>query len=249
MTDDRISYADRYDKLIYDDTTIDFKFTLKIFKNVLNVLCADNGITLTDFCTIIAKFLHGFEPKKRSICFIGVSDAGKSLFKRNILCLYERHEIGKLSQPSHYMSDFWKSDLVNKEIYCFEEFSPSSLNMIQQIKIIAEGSDNNDTNVKFEDNVDLPARPFIITMNGDRPEDIAGDYYDEFDALANRCHIFVFKTKLEDIIPKRYIKYIDAPNGGVVFHHLINEYSINKCLWNEYEVSEYEKIAYIALDN
>jgi len=64
-----------------------------------------------------------------------------------------------------------------------------------------EGNETLDTNVKYGANKALPRRPFIVTMNGRTKYDLAGEFSDEYKALANRCVVLLMRTNLKSILP------------------------------------------------
>ena len=57
-----------------------------------------------------------------------------------------------------------------------------------------EGNEALDTNVKYGGKKKIQRRPFIVTMNGDSMIDVASDFPEEYEAIKNRCNIFLMKT-------------------------------------------------------
>jgi len=109
------------------------------------------------------------------------------------------------SCPGRHVSDFWLQDCTGKSLYVCEELYINTKEICQRFKAIMEGNETLDTNVKYGGNKALPRRPFLVTMNGTTKYDIAGDFSEEYKALANRCVILLMRTSLKNILPDNVI--------------------------------------------
>lgn len=131
-------------------------------------LAYDYDVRRQDYWFVMSRVYYclcGKLGKKRGLLLEGPPSSGKS-FLTTVLCsVYSVHQIGVFVGQSA-RSSFWLQNLIGKAIYVGEEIKLDPLTA-QTVKLLLEGSEHMQTDVKFADGVELPYRPTIITSNGE----------------------------------------------------------------------------------
>ena len=182
--------------------TLNFKVVKKAYEKIIKQLADENGMTTANVVKSLVESLELMDSKVSTVVFIGESNSGKTVLSKVLRAGYYSYECGIIqSCPGKHPSDFWLQDCTGKSIYVCEELYINTLEICQRFKAIMEGNETLDTNVKYGGNKHLPRRPFVVTMNGRTKYDLAGDYIDEYKALANRCVVFLMRQPIKNYLP------------------------------------------------
>lgn len=101
--------------------------------------------------------------KQRCVYMTGPASSGKSSVMLLLSSVYESFEQGRFG-PQNINSQFWLQDLLGKEIYLGDEALATPLN-IQTYLLLLEGNKDLATEVKYQGNELLKAKPVIVACN------------------------------------------------------------------------------------
>jgi len=181
---------------------LEYSIVEKAAMTWLSQIADDNNMTTDEVITSMFNVMNLTDSKISTIVLIGESNSGKTVLSKLLKSVYEHYECGIIqSAIGRNVSDFWLQDCTGKSIYVCEELFINTKEICQRFKAIMEGNETLDTNVKYGSNKALPRRPFIVTMNGTTKYDLAGEFSEEYKALANICVVLLMGTSLKNILP------------------------------------------------
>lgn len=208
---------------IYD--TRDVHTWLSLAKSIAD----ENHITMEMFHTQIWDVLNGTRPKINTLVFIGASDSGKSVICDALSSFWETPDIGHFRPPlTTTGSSFWLQDLLGKQLYRCDELYLERPEIMQTIKQLFEGHANLKTEIKYEGHQNIPRRPVLVSLNGNSSRDICKFQSSEFQAIKNRCYIYVMNNHMKSRINR--MSYIDdmIDNAKHFLQNIFHYYGENK---------------------
>ncbi len=114
------------------------------------------------------KTLRGQNGKRNTIFMQGESNCGKSLMAKFLTSHLEDWQIGYFMQldsaKSTYFEPLLSKDGLEREVYIGEEVRIHP-NNVDSLKLLFEGSRSLRSDRKFKGQVQVPARPVIVTTN------------------------------------------------------------------------------------
>ena len=138
--------------------------------------------------------------KRLSLIFMGPSNSGKSYFSNIITGYYPPHRIGQVNSPQgNRLTDFWLQEARGCDIKVMEELKLPNEQIAQLFKSLFERNQNVMANRKYRDPLPIQRTPILVTMNGDRPEELVQWCSKEWDAFTNRCHIILFRDSIKNV--------------------------------------------------
>ena len=164
---------------------------------VIRTIAKENDLRLRDMLNDIFMNLNMQSDKKKTIFFIGGSDAGKSVISELFLAHYDDYEIGNFTPPNkHAPNAFPFAGLCGAQIYKASEWFMDNLGVVQKMKTLLEGNSDMSIERKYKQDISLKPRPVWICGNGARKEDITMMFSKEYKAFENRCHIYFMHINL-----------------------------------------------------
>ena len=146
--------------------------------------------------------------KKMTLGLIGSSNSGKSFLVDLFTSNFELYEIGNIIPPAKdTLSEFWLMNCVYSSVKRMEEFYIPTLAVCNEFKKLLEGNKNQIANVKYKENQNLQVTPTFLTMNGSYVTDITKFCSNEFEAINNRCYLYMLNNNLST---RKIMKYIDV---------------------------------------
>ena len=73
-------------------------------------------------------------------------------------------------------------------------------------------------NRKYKDPLPIQRTAILITMNGDKPEELIEWCSKEWDAFANRCHIILFRDSIKNVCGTISAKKVLNQSHNVIGH-------------------------------
>ena len=138
--------------------------------------------------------------KRLALIFMGPSNSGKSYFSNIITGYYLPHRVGQANSPQgNRLTDFWLQEARGCDIKIMEELKLPNEQIAQLFKELFEGNQNLMANRKYRDPLPIQRTPIVVTMNGDRPQELVEWCSKEWDAFANRCHIILFRDSIKNV--------------------------------------------------
>ena len=207
----------------FNDTEIDNSKSIKrltgIFHEFLEIVSHANFYHRTELLNNIFDVLLMKNNKKITLGFIGPSNTGKT-FLADVICgSFNSFEIGNILPPAKDTLDtFWLSNCVYSSIKRMEEFFIPTVAICNAFKQLLEGNKNQVANVKYKDNLNLPTTPTILTMNGQYKTDITKFCSNEYDAIANRCYLYILNQPLEQMKIYPFLNLINTHKHQIMCH-------------------------------
>ena len=157
--------------------------------------------------------------KRITLGFIGPSNTGKTFLADIISGSFNSFEIGNILPPSKDTLDtFWLSNCVYASIKRMEEFFIPTQSICNAFKQLLEGNRNQIANVKYKDNLNLPTTPTILTMNGNSKTDITKFCSNDYDAIANRCYLYMLNQTMSSMKIFPFLDLIKAHRHQILCH-------------------------------
>ena len=222
---DNKTWIDRVDLV----TSMEDKFKYLALKLLLSI-ANENNMELANLAWLIVSVLNSEFHKKKTIVFHGLTNSGKTTFSEMLLSPFYPYEIGCFSSPaSQGQNNFWLMALIGKSVYRSEELIMENYQCLQQFKMLAEGNQLLETEVKYQTNQKLPSKPVIVTTNAESPERFCLFFSDECQAVKNRTIWIKMSRHLYTRIPEANLIYIPQITAllPTILIHFYNEYKNN----------------------
>ena len=116
--------------------------------------------------------------------------------------------------------------LIGKSVYRSEELIMENYQCLQQFKMLAEGNQLLETEVKYQTNQKLPSKPVVVTTNAESPERFCLFFSDECQAVKNRTIWIRMSQHLYTRIPEANLVYIPQITTilPTILIHFYNKY-------------------------
>ena len=157
--------------------------------------------------------------KKMTLGFIGSSNSGKTFLIDIFTGNFETYEVGNIIPPSKdSLSEFWFSNCIYASVKRMEEFFIPTVAVCNEFKKLLEGNKNQVASVKYKENQNLQITPTFLTMNGLYITDITKFCSNEFEAINNRCYLYMLNNTLSNRKIMKYIDLIKQHKQQIMFH-------------------------------
>ena len=207
-----ISFLDKFNDTIIDNSK-NIKRLTGLFNEFLEIISHSNFYNRTELLNNIFDVLLMKNNKKITLGFIGPSNTGKTFIADIITGSFNSFEVGNILPPSKDTLDtFWLSNCVYSSIKRMEEFFIPTQAICNAFKQLLEGNKNQIANVKYKDNLNLPTTPTILTMNGIYKTDITKHCSNDYDAIANRCYLYILSQPLNQLKIYPFLELIKQQN-------------------------------------
>ena len=239
------SYGSFVQRFKYDEDNDTHRACIGIFKTILlnceyavTTTCASGTVTgkyhkvnndnMDKLINRLFSILLLKDEKKTTIVMHGKSNTGKTLLSNALTSMYENYEKGScLLNQSVSRDNFWSQDLLGKFIYQIEECCITSPSDINAMKLLFEGNQVMNINVKYKNKQELKRRPLIVTFNGDAIADMLDgnqEYLKDFGPVFNRSIILRLNKPITSYLKKGVIRLF-----ATYFKYAI-PYFIDKCV-------------------
>ena len=177
--------------------------------------------------------------KRITLGLIGPSNTGNTYLADIICGWFNTFEIGNILPPSKdTLSEFWLSNCVYSSIKRMEEFFIPTQAICNSFKQLLEGNTNQIANVKYKDNLNLPCTPTILTMNGCYKTDITKFCSNDYDAIANRCYLYMLTIPLNQQKIYPYLELIKQHRHQILCHLYRKQQTLLKPITLSEELTE-----------
>lgn len=130
---------------------------------VIRTIAKENDLRLRDMLNDIFMNLNMQSDKKKTIFFIGGSDAGKSVISELFLAHYDDYEIGNFAPPNkHAPNAFPFAGLCGAQIYKASEWFMDNLGVVQKMKTLLEGNSDMSIERKYKQDISLKVSGEIV---------------------------------------------------------------------------------------
>ena len=188
-----------YDKLI--------KRLSGLVIELLENISSENGLPKNSLLINLFDCLLYRNHKRMTLGLIGSSNSGKTFLVDLFTANFETYEIGNIIPPAKdTLSEFWLMNCVYASVKRMEEFYIPTVAVCNEFKKLLEGNKNQIANVKYKENQNLQVTPTFLTMNGQYVTDITKFCSNEFEAINNRCYLYMLNSNLSN---RKIMKYID----------------------------------------
>ena len=194
-----ITFLEKFENTVIDNSKCIKRLT-GIFNEFLEIVSHNNFYNRSELLNNIFDVLLMNNNKKITLGFIRPSNTGKTFLADIITGSFNSFEIGNILPPAKDTLDtFWLSNCVYASIKRMEEFFIPTQAICNAFKQLLEGNKNQIANVKYKDNLNLPTTPTILTMNNTYKTDITKFCSNDYDAIANRCYLYILNQPLNQL--------------------------------------------------
>ena len=159
-----------------------------------------NGLNHDEEFRRIFEVLIMKDHKRLSLILMGPSNSGKSYFSNIITGYFPPYRVGQVNSPQgNRLTDFWLQEARGCDVKVMEELKLPNEQIAQLFKELFEGNQNLMANRKYRDSLPIQRTPVLITMNGERPEELVEWCSKEWDTFTNRCHIIMFRDSIKNV--------------------------------------------------
>lgn len=207
-------------------TSMEDKYKYLAIKLVLSI-ANENHISIEKLSWLIVSILNNEFHKKKTLVLHGLTNSGKTTFSEMLLSPFYPYEIGCFSSPaSQGQNNFWLMALIGKSVYRSEELVMENYQCLQQFKMLAEGNQLLETEVKYQTNQKLPSKPVVVTTNAESPERFCLFFSDECQAVKNRTIWIKMSQHLYTRLPEKNLVYIPQITTilPTILIHFYNKY-------------------------